>query len=342
MLFFALKFFRMSNYQTVEAKIQNFVNSISLIAAITTCFILVGLGYYRYRLIDRVSIRLQGAIAIIDIARHLSQIKASHSNPDICRIIGYSVYFTDHLYLLLNVAIAQNIQFMLIQNIRPDKQKQWFRGYYSVILIIVINYFPLVSEMYGRDRKGRCRIIEDENEVWWNFLLVYMTNIPGTFYCLLIFSLALLKIRYKKQELRLIRGTENYFGSDPAEFLWTLYFRLSLYPLSCFITLFPFTLTMLLGDITGRSLHMLTFIFRLCRKMTGTLNFITMMSDPNCQAAVLYLWQSMFNFGLDQNVSEETEQESLQQDGDSATPYYHELEYPNGDRVPLREFIQFL
>lgn len=327
---------------SIEFKIYNIINFISSIAAIITCTLLVVLGFFRYHLIDRVSLRIQGFIALIDIFRHLSQRNLTDPNEIICQLIGYSIRVSNHLYLLLNVAIALNLHRLTIQNKRPRKRLQWLYGSFSAILAVFINIVPLAEEKFGRNRNGSCRFIDDESTKWWNIPLIYLMNLPGVIYCLVIFILVSLKVYYKKQNFNFIRGSEGYFGQNPTKFLWTLYFRISLYPLTCFITLFPFTLLKLFIDASKINPFFLNSISFFCLRITGTLNFITLTCDPHFQIAAKTLWQYLLALKSRQSTQVNDEQLTLEKDKIVSIPSHDELEYPNGDRILLQDYIRLL
>lgn len=258
----------MQSRETVDVKIQSIINTISLVSAIATFLVLIGLGFFKKHLVDRVSLRIQGAIALIDVARHLSLSTPSHSSGVICQAIAYFIRLSDLLYVLLNVAIAFNMQLILIENKRPHKRLEWLYSLISVVFAVALNLIPLAAGKFGESNNGRCRFKDDENSLWWNIFLIYMTNIPGIFYCLIVFILVTLKIRNKRHELLLIEGNEIHSQSIILDFLWTLYFRISLYPLSCVVTLFPFIMWKMNGDIKGNNSWILNLISRFSLRMT--------------------------------------------------------------------------
>lgn len=92
------------------------------------------IGLYKKRFIDRVSFRIQTAIALCDILRHVVQNFMFDVSNEVCHTIGYWMHFLDLMYALLNLSIAINMQLMLINNFIP--KRKWETVYWLVPFLV--------------------------------------------------------------------------------------------------------------------------------------------------------------------------------------------------------------
>lgn len=82
-------------------------------------------GWFREPRVSRVSLNLQAAIALVDLVRHFRLLFYNSDSAVMCSLMGFLLFFGEHLNMLLNVAIAANLHRMLLQQRMPGQR--WFK-----------------------------------------------------------------------------------------------------------------------------------------------------------------------------------------------------------------------
>ena len=91
---------------------------------------------------DRVTLRFQGLIALIDIAKHLLLFNLNSSEGPLCVFVAFSRNFLDVMYTFTNVLIALNIQLIYIHNVLPRPVLEVFYLLGATGVSTVINLIP--------------------------------------------------------------------------------------------------------------------------------------------------------------------------------------------------------
>lgn len=97
---------------------------------------------------DRVSIRLQVAIAGLDLATHLiSCFTFDVAHGGACAAVGFVWSLVKHMYLCLNISIALNMHLLVLLRLNPTRR--WELGYHcgSVGLPLALNT-PLLGNFH--------------------------------------------------------------------------------------------------------------------------------------------------------------------------------------------------
>jgi len=198
----------------------------------------------------------------------------------------------------LNVMIALNIQLLFIHDIKPKKIFEVLYLLGTVGLALIIDLIPFGFQFYGKNEYGECNISKlSKYRVIFKILLIYVSMIPGMLYCVVSFGIVCYYFKsicenLKKKwpnEIALLYGERV----NTHNFIRKLYFRLAMYPVSCFISFFPVTLSSILFDLTGSIPQVISVIGRLGRRLTGTMNLISLLIDPQFQLAIISIYKSV-------------------------------------------------
>lgn len=120
------------------------INTAGLLSALLVVLVMACLRRYLPALVNRVSLRLQWAIACVDILKHvLLYVVTLDTSPELCFVIGFLMCFLDQAYFMLNVSIVANMQLMFLHDRFP--QPSWELRYWmgSFGFAAVITFPPL-------------------------------------------------------------------------------------------------------------------------------------------------------------------------------------------------------
>jgi len=230
------------------------------------------LCYFRPDHMNRVTLRFQMAIAVVDIARHLRiLLLREKAGSWLCTLVAFTGFFGDHLYLFLNVAIALNLNILVLQRKTPYKKLQIYFWVGAIALALGIDLIPLVGSYFGKDYFNGCYLDKGLNESTRKMLkifLIHITLLPGTLYCLIIPLLIFYYLRNDNSKVSLLS------------------YRIVLYPLSCFLSLIGYLVYSLHLEITDTHDDYLFFWCRIGLRVSGALNLIVLALDPSFQESV--------------------------------------------------------
>ncbi|KAJ9049018.1 hypothetical protein DSO57_1028873 [Entomophthora muscae] len=121
----------MSSYflDTVYPALKIALNTVGLVSAMLVVSVMACLRYFCPALVNRVSLRIQWAIACVDVMKHvLFYFITAPASPAVCSMIGFFTCFLDQIYFMLNASIVANMQLMFVQDKFP--QPSWELRYW--------------------------------------------------------------------------------------------------------------------------------------------------------------------------------------------------------------------
>lgn len=265
----------------------NILNLISLAAAIISVIMMCVLGWFRPSLVKRVSIQLQTGIALLDITRHLQLHNLfATENTALCTTIAFYGFFSDQLYIFLNVAIALNLYLLLLKKIQPKSFLKWVYWAASVGISFSINLAPLTLGYFGKSNwGGLCYLTENiPNRLLLKFFIIHLVLWPGVIYCLIISTFILYRCCFKSSHIK-----DNTIYSQPEfrRLSWTI----ALYPLTCFMTMIFYLILHSISDWLNHFSMPLLRISKVALRSTGLLNMLCMLVDRQ----VWHTMKSIFN-----------------------------------------------
>ncbi|KAK9686962.1 hypothetical protein K7432_014965, partial [Basidiobolus ranarum] len=182
-------------------------NSISMACSATAFLVLIGLKYYDRSLVNRVSLRINKWMALVDVGYCGAQILNVQNNNDTiwCMLSVWLIVWFTLLYLFLNTMIAFNLQIVFVHGKRDTTS--YVKYYYtiSVFLSLLISITPFFEGKYG--------FYTISQTCWWTngytpktILWEWMTYLgwiaASVIYCLIAVSLVTYKLI---KESRIIR-----------------------------------------------------------------------------------------------------------------------------------------
>ncbi|KAJ9085391.1 hypothetical protein DSO57_1014398 [Entomophthora muscae] len=255
------------------------LNSLSAVSALCVV-VLFGLLVKRGSpVVDRVSVRLQAGISLIDLMRHV-QVFFSASGDDslLCKFLGFFDVSLEHAYWYLNICIALNMQLVLIHGLCPNKK--WEMCYWTFSFLGILTFvFPLSAlDIFGKSNSGSC-YIKNGIELNDTIEMLYY-NIPSTItiiYCFIISLADIFKVNRivalselpKSQEICL------YTSENKAVIR-----RVAMYPIACFLANVGMNVHILYDFLNEQPNPILYAWAKAGFYSTGLLNLLAIMADP--------------------------------------------------------------
>ncbi|ORX97370.1 hypothetical protein K493DRAFT_350123 [Basidiobolus meristosporus CBS 931.73] len=167
------------------------LNSLSVVSSIAVVFTILTIYTYRKSLADRVSFRLALWIALVNGLYNgiqlLLQTPLIESNT-ICSLFVWGSLTSSLLSLLFTVAIAVNLQIILVHNQPLTKPYETYYAILATILSLCITSPPYLLGLYGRQADGSCGFAAQN---WWQLTVLPWVGhlfwiLLGTLYCVVI------------------------------------------------------------------------------------------------------------------------------------------------------------
>ncbi|KAJ9062198.1 hypothetical protein DSO57_1013254 [Entomophthora muscae] len=253
----------------------------SLSAASALCVVAVfGLLVKRGSpVVDRVSVRLQAGISLIDLMRHV-QVFFSASGDDslLCKFLGFFDVSLEHAYWYLNICIALNMQLVLIHGLCPNKK--WEMCYWTYSFLGILTFvFPLSAlDIFGKSNSGSC-YIKNGIELNDTIEMVYYI-IPSTvtiIYCLIISLAAIFKVYRTVALSELPKSQEIFLYTSENK---AVVRRVAMYPIACFLTNVGMNVHILYGLLNEYPSPGLHIWAKAGLYATGLFNLLAFMADP--------------------------------------------------------------
>ncbi|KAL1916386.1 uncharacterized protein VTP21DRAFT_5577 [Calcarisporiella thermophila] len=276
------------NYLTVQFNV--YLNIFSIIGGLIVVLITFFLWIYDFRLVNRVSLRLNFAISAIDIIKAAliySYTFADNSSGWWC---GFSVWFITWLtilYLLLNVAIAFNLQWIILLQ-RP--LHRWMeRGLYflgSLLLSLAITLPPYLTGNFGFDRaQGTCWYVDSwtPTSKLWQWFTFLVPSLFSILYCTVVVAFVVLKIWRDNRELnKHIQASDDILPFQHRTRLAVnrVLARIVLYPLIPLVTQSLLVASEIYIHATGQFNQVLSVFGNAGTDLPGVFNCIAFLVDP--------------------------------------------------------------
>ncbi|KAK9708905.1 hypothetical protein K7432_009356 [Basidiobolus ranarum] len=176
------------NVTTVTSVI---LNSFSVVSSMAVVFTILIIYTYRKSLADRVSFRLALWIALVNALFNgiqlLLQTPLVESNK-ICSLLVWGSLTSSLLSLLFTVAIAVNLQIILVHNQPLTKPYETYYAMLAAIMSLLITSPPYLLGLFGRQPDGSCGFAAEN---WWQITLLPWLGhlfwiLLGTLYCAII------------------------------------------------------------------------------------------------------------------------------------------------------------
>ncbi|KAJ9083656.1 hypothetical protein DSO57_1032599 [Entomophthora muscae] len=258
--------------------------------------ILLVLAVYDAKMVNRISLRLTAVIALVDIVNHLNNMAHwTLGEGDFCVASAFLRFFGRQVYCFLNISIALNLHLILLLELRPEPSWEKYYWIFSFVVPLAMNLPPLALGMFGFNGE-RCFV---RHAAGYKILLAI--NLPLvmliTFvYCSLISVLVMIRLRAKLTIVRNLSPDDSISDQSIQRkvevSLKRLIFRISLYPVTCVISMSFYFFANVWNIAIYNNTTLLAFAM-LGLTLTGILNLIAFLLDPTLQAAAAAMSKSL-------------------------------------------------
>ncbi|KAI9290753.1 hypothetical protein K502DRAFT_353661 [Neoconidiobolus thromboides FSU 785] len=130
----------------INKQIYPVISKISLTFASLVVLTMIALSMHDFKLVNRVTLRLQTAISCYDIWLHSVPLWARvYATPEstLCPFIGYQGVAFPLLYCFLNLCIGINLQLVFIHGVKTTNKIEAAYWIGSILLTLIITIPPL-------------------------------------------------------------------------------------------------------------------------------------------------------------------------------------------------------
>ncbi|KAI9290664.1 hypothetical protein K502DRAFT_369043 [Neoconidiobolus thromboides FSU 785] len=272
------------------------MSKISLTSASVVVLTMIVISIIDYKLVDRVTLRLQTAISSYDIWLHCIPFWSRQFNYEgspLCTFIGYQGVAFPLFYCFLNVAIGINLQLVFIHGVKTTKKIEAAYWIGSILLTLIITIPPLAMGLFGYNKFNRCYIaMEDEK---YTRMLHFYTNVLVMIFCMIYLLIIVILVGF-----RLYRGVnlmseqrEMMDDNRPKKSIKNIKLfasRIVLYPIIMIFSHSGLVLTKAIYDLTGfASLEADAFGY-ITIGLLGSLNCTAFFLDPTVHHALKVIY----------------------------------------------------
>ncbi|KAK9765341.1 hypothetical protein K7432_006408, partial [Basidiobolus ranarum] len=281
-------------------------NALSIVGGLLVLLITFGLWQHDHRLMNRVSLRINAFVSLIDALRSAivlaytymtedSKHTKYHAPKEICTWSAWLIIFTVDLYLFLSAAIAFNLQWVVLQE---KKFAPWMERYLyyggSLVLSLLFSCIPLIAGRFGWDQAQAMCWYRDSwktSSIIWEWFSYLGPAVAVIIYCNVVVGLVIRKIITTNRALR------KHIGSSHSGKISTIQRntqcainrvlgRIVLYPFIPFITQAPFIASETYMHSRGEINKWLSLFGNIATDSPGILNFIALLIDPSLYNAL--------------------------------------------------------
>ncbi|KAK9710394.1 hypothetical protein K7432_008443 [Basidiobolus ranarum] len=275
------------------------LNALSILGGLLVVLITYGLWLYDRRLMDRVSLRLNAAISIVDILRGSIILAYTYMSSDtsshVCTASAWFIIVTADLYLFLSAAVAFNLQWVVLQErtFFPGREDYLYYGG-SFVLAMIFTIAPLIAGIFGWDHAQSMCWYRDSwktSSIIWEWATFLGPAVFVIIYCNVVVGLVIKKIVTTNRALRKHIGSSHSgkitsIQRNTQRAINRVLGRIILYPFIPFITQTPFIASEAYMHHWGKVNLWLQLFGNIATDSPGILNFIAFLVDPSLSSAL--------------------------------------------------------
>ncbi|KAI9290518.1 hypothetical protein K502DRAFT_353936 [Neoconidiobolus thromboides FSU 785] len=272
------------------------MSKVSLVLAVVVMLTMVTLTIYDYKLVDRVTLRLQTGVIIYDIWFHSLPLWLdlyNYRGSPLCTFIGFQLSFFPLYYSFLNAAIGINFQLIFLHGVTITKKIEL--GYWigTLLLTLLITLPPLATGFFGYGSYKKCFVtINNENYAkMFDFFTNAFVIMICMAYLLLVVVFVVMKLlkglNFKKERKIAIDANRSTRGIRSIKLLTS---RIILYPTIMIISHIGLVINQIVIYFTDIDSHELEVISHAVGGLLGTLNFIAFFCDPTIHHALKVIY----------------------------------------------------
>ncbi|ORY00349.1 hypothetical protein K493DRAFT_298945 [Basidiobolus meristosporus CBS 931.73] len=262
-------------FTQVNVIVNTTLNILSIVGGLLVVFITAGLWLYDRRLMDRVSLRLNAFISLVDVIRSAI-------------VLAYTFMSSD-------TAVAFNLQWVVLQErvFLPWMEHYLYYGG-SFLLALIFTCVPLIAGKFGWDHAQSMCWYRDSwttSSIIWEWTTYLGPAVIVIVYCNVVVGLVIRKIVTTNRALRKHIGS-NQSGKitsiqrSTQRAINRVLARIVLYPFIPFITQTPFIASEAYMHTWGQINLWLSLLGNIATDSPGILNFIAFAVDPSFSSAL--------------------------------------------------------
>ncbi|KAI9290752.1 hypothetical protein K502DRAFT_179813 [Neoconidiobolus thromboides FSU 785] len=203
---------------------NNYVNEVvypaiskcSLGLAIIVLLTMIILSIYDFKLVDRVTLRLQTGVTCYDIWLHslpLWNRPYNYEGSPLCTFIAYQLFSFPLFYCFLNAAIGLNLQLIFLHNIKVTREIELRYWLGTVGLTLLITLPPLAMGVIGFGSYDQCYIASSDET--YGKLLNFFTNVFIMILCMIYLLTIVILVSFQHyRQINRIRKQGEVYGDS--------------------------------------------------------------------------------------------------------------------------------
>ncbi|KAJ9075363.1 hypothetical protein DSO57_1036880 [Entomophthora muscae] len=151
-------------------------------------------GRFNKQVVNRMTLRMQTAIAAFNITRHILEIV---NFPDaLCRAAGGALLATELGYYSLNIAMSANMQLMFLNERLPSAKWEWRYWTVALALPALVSTAALVMGLVEREQSGLCGLTFNRSDL--SKFITFGIRPATVIYCFTIPIYTLTKLHFQR------------------------------------------------------------------------------------------------------------------------------------------------
>ncbi|KAJ9080513.1 hypothetical protein DSO57_1024116 [Entomophthora muscae] len=232
---------------------------------------------------DRVSIRLQAGIGLLDLLKHSMSLTSSRTSGW-CTAIAFMAMCLYHMYIFLNICMALNLHLAVVLSKRPSQRWELCYWLVSLTLPFLLDIPPLLVGMFGLTSLGSCGL-KKEPLAYHIVDRIYSSafSILTITYCFTVSCMVMMKLKSNKHTYPGLPADSN----DPWDehhailCLKDLIVRTCLYPLVCFLSYIGGNVALITHFVTKDPISTPLKVWLFCSSSSrGLLHLLAFLADP--------------------------------------------------------------
>lgn len=237
---------------------------------------------------------------MIDLLKHVLFFFVIQGDESLrCEVLGFIAMLLEHLYLMLNVAIALNLHLVIIKSYPPNPRWEFYYWLIPLSVALTANVPLLALGKFGKGDSDTCLLKQGpQPSLQLEILYFSVPSILTIVYCLGVAILVGIKLRKKNSILRVLLPILDTKGAAERARtladLRKLILRSTLYPIACFLTHIGRHTDMIYLYLNGNHCPTLRRWGILGFCSAGILNLLAFLSDPLVQKRVAPILRDQF------------------------------------------------
>ncbi|KAI9295486.1 hypothetical protein K502DRAFT_364986 [Neoconidiobolus thromboides FSU 785] len=273
------------------------LSSMSAVLASLVVLTMIILSLYDFKLVNRVSLRLQTAVSALDIWTHTTALwfpLYNESASAMCTFIAWQRQFGPLIYLFLNISVATNLLLVFIKEARITKTVEIAYWVAPIIGAAIITIPPLAIGLTGFGDFNNCYFTPQDEKTYQiaDMLISNMWYLLTLVYCTAVVAMVVFKLRKDIEQLKVARKFVFVKDTKTAIKKANMFVnRILLYPIVAIISVFGVSVSQIYILVNGGTNFGIDIWAMNGLALSGTLNFIAFVCDPTLHSAFYAIYK---------------------------------------------------